>query len=304
MGNNINNITIYNSIILAAEKINNNKQHLNEVNFFPVPDNDTGTNLAHLMQRIRRDIELKEDIKEMLKLVSDSAVIGSRGNSGAIFSQFLQGFEEKCPNKSSLEVAELIDCFDSGKTYAYKALNNPMEGTILTAIASFSDSLKKLKNKEMTIEEIFSNSYSALEKTVKNTKHMLESQVKSQREDAGALGFMYFVQGFLTGILGENSEIIYTEDDDILEYSLSEINEEHVVDKYQFCTEILLKNSSQIEKSELQKILEKYGNSMVITENKTYRRVHIHTNTPDEVVETLGTMGDIIEVKADDMILQ
>ncbi len=289
---------------MAAEEIKVNKNHLNEVNYFPVPDNDTGENLSHLMQRIAMDIRQKDNIKDMLKIVSDSSIKGSRGNSGAIFSQFFQGFEESCPDKTSLYISELVACFISGSEYAYQALKDPVEGTILTAIASFSQSLKAYSNSDNSLELIFDNSFKSLQSTVEKTKYVLKTKVATQKEDAGALGFMYFVQGFIRGLKGEESQQSNDDYIDILNASPIKMDAYHLVDDFKYCTEILLKNNGSIQKEELINILKEYGQSIVMTENKNFRRVHIHTNDPQKVIEILSDLGEIVEVKADDMVLQ
>lgn len=295
---------IYNAILLAAEEIKINKNHLNEVNYFPVPDNDTGENLAHLMQRIARDIRKKDNIKDMLNMVSDSSIKGSRGNSGAIFSQFFQGFEEKCPDKDSLYISELVACFESGSKYAYSALEKPVEGTILTAISSFAESLKSFDKMDTSLEDIFDNAFRNLQSTVEKTKYILKAKVDVQKEDAGALGFMYFVQGFIKGIKGKEASQTSGEYLDILDETALIKDSYHIVDDFKYCTEILLKNSIEIQKQELIHSLKKYGESIVITENKNFRRIHIHSNDPREVIDYLSHLGQILEVKADDMVLQ
>ncbi|MGO4936496.1 DegV family protein [Fundicoccus sp. Sow4_H7] len=296
--------TIYNSILLGIEKIEENKNYLNEINYFPVPDNDTGENLNHLMQRIKKEIRKKESVKDILRIVSDAAIKGSRGNSGAIFSQFFQGLEEGCPDKTVINTSELIECFRFGSEYAYSALENPVEGTILTAFSTFYENLKVYRDEQRHVESIFEESYKKLKLTVEETKYTLKSKTSIHKVDAGALGFMYFVRGFIDGINGKEAN------ENNLDYI--NINKEvktnkfdfHIVDNFRYCTEVLMRNDKYIEKSNLQNLLKKYGDSIVITENKNYRRTHIHTNEPRQIIEILSDLGEIIEVKADDMILQ
>lgn len=300
----ITSSSIYSALVLASEQIMINKDRLNEVNYFPVPDNDTGDNLSHLMQRIRKEIRKEENIKDILKSVSDAAIKGSRGNSGAIFSQFFQGFEYKCPDTTSLNVSELINCFDSGSEYAYDALENPVEGTILTAMSDFSASLQLFKNIEIGIESILEKSYEKLQKTIEKTKYQMNRKVGSKNVDAGALGFMYFIEGFISGIKGKKADKANDDYIEIISETPIEIHDYHIVDNYKYCTEILLKNKKSVQKEDLKDIIKKYGDSIIITENKTYRRTHIHTNDPQKVIDILRDFGEIVEVKADDMILQ
>ena len=300
----ITSSSIYNGFLLATEQIMLNKDYLNEVNYFPVPDNDTGENLSHLMQRIREEIREEENIKDILKSVSNAAIKGSRGNSGAIFSQFFQGFEYKCPDTTSLHLSELINCFESGSEYAYDSLENPVEGTILTAISDFSASLQLFKNNEIGTGSIFEKSYEELQKTVEKTKYQMKTKVGSQKVDAGALGFMYFVEGFISGIKGKKANKTNNDYIEIIRETHIKTHDYHIVDNYKYCTEILLKNKKSVQKEDFKDILKKYGDSIVITENKTYRRTHIHTNDPQKLIDIFREFGDIVEVKADDMILQ
>lgn len=300
----VTNNSIYNALLLGINQVKANKNHLNEMNFFPVPDNDTGENLSHLMQRIEREIVKEESIKDILKTVSDSAIKGARGNSGAIFSQFFQGFLEKCPDRTSLQMEELVACFESGTEYAYNALENPVEGTIITAMKNFSQVLAYYSEQEVSIAVILDESYKKLQKNVENTKFILYKNAKVKKEDAGALGFMYFIKGFIEGLKGMEYQNSNTEYLDILKETRLNTRDYHLKDKFKYCTEVLQKNNNDIQKNDLKKCLKKYGDSIVITENNSFRRTHIHSNNPQKIIQTLSLHGEILEVKADDMLMQ
>lgn len=296
---------IYKGIMGGAKNIILNTEKLNESNGFPVPDRDTGSNLSYLMYYILKNTTKSQDFNEFIESVTDAAILGARGNSGSIFSQFFRGFGIKKSSTNKIHISELSDFFKNGYEYAYKSIKNPMEGTILTAMRSFAESLDQ-NIKENDLVNIFEKSYQILEDTVEKTKYMLKEHTRSKYEDAGALAFLYFVKGFI-------DQAILNKEIDISEMGIEEktfyedLKVDHEMDmgiKNRFCTEVLIRRDSSNDRESLVKLLESIGDSLVINDNEKFMRIHVHTNRPDEVSKLMDKYGQILEVKSDDMKMQ
>lgn len=295
---------IYKSIMAGANNIIENSETLNEANGFPVPDSDTGYNLSYLMDYISRKVSLSDRISQLMENLSNAAISGARGNSGAIFSQFFTGFKSKSPDAELIESTSLVDCFKSGYEYAYKAISNPVEGTILTAMRSFAESLETYSNSEVDFQTSMDKAFTNLNATVAETKNTLKAQIDLKSEDAGALAFMYFIKGFKDNLFhkdGEKKEILDTVKIPKFK-NVEEVYEQDLT--FKFCTEILVNKNQDVNRSKLNEILNSYGDSVVISENESLLRVHVHTNAPDQVTKTMSKLGRIIETKADNMVMQ
>ena len=184
---------LYLALISGSHRIESHQQQLNLANGFPVPDQDTGSNLAYLFASIRRQLTKKESIKELLASLSDIALRRARGNSGAIFSQFFNGCYQASKTLSDeLVYSDLAILFDQGYFHALHGVKDPYEGTILTAMNSFRKTFSTAVEKTAG-QEPFTFTLALLRKTVEETKDMLPQQKAIQQPDAGALAFLYFV---------------------------------------------------------------------------------------------------------------
>ncbi len=250
---------------------------LNQANGFPVPDRDTGNNLSHLMHSILRELKTKDTIKTTLEEVSNLAIIGARGNSGAIFSQFFCGFSSSAPQTDCMTIDDLLACFEGGYNYAYRAISNPVEGTIIT-----------------------------FRETVQQTQKTLAVQRQLQTSDAGALAFLYFIEGFMKMIIDKVTD--YRPQIDILTDLPSEVYHDETAPlgniRHRYCTEVLLNKNSHYDRATLEGCLQRLGDSLVISESAELARIHLHTNVPAEMVKSTYQMGEILENKADDMRAQ
>lgn len=199
---------IYNSIIAGASNIIKHSEILNETNGFPLPDKDTGSNLSYLMKYIIRNLKKSSNLKTLMNNLSDAAILGARGNSGSIFSQFFVGFGKGIDNN-------ILDAFEQGYKFAYNSVKNPVEGTILTVMRDFKESTK-----DKSLEE----SVKKLKSSVKDTKSELKDFTENKYVDAGALAFQYFVEDFVEYYISEKEF-------EIIDYSLKSIDtESHIID--------------------------------------------------------------------------
>ena len=291
----LENKRMYEAIIHGARTVVEQKDLLNALNVFPVQDQDTGDNLSALMKSIIAQTKVGSTIDETLESLADAALIGSRGNSGLIFSQFLYGLTKTY--EGNPVYPEYITRIESGVAHAYNALNNPVEGTMITLMRKLSDLLKNNTQQTQNIEAFLLNINQQLKSALDNTKNELQVLKKHNVVDAGALGFTLFVEGFAESLLNKVPNTVIT--DITIQHEMTQVHE-HVEDMtYRYCTEVLMLTSTK--KENIMNQLKNFGDSLVAGETKRLKRVHIHTNTPEKIVETLRDHGQILETKVDDM---
>lgn len=290
---------LYNSLINGAKEVMNNRLYLNDINVFPVADGDTGSNLFSTMKSIVHHSELKENTKTTLESIADSAIIGARGNSGLIFAQYLQGFSEGITAETVITKEDFVSASKNGMEYAYQAVGNPVEGTILTTMTVFYNELSKELSNHDTFDTLLEKALKKVEDAVENTTDQLKVLKQSLVVDSGAKGFAYFIKGFLDGIQGRLISKEITEVEEII--PAIEQHDYTVVD-YRYCTEALIEQESDV--ADLKDLISDIGDSIVQVKGKRKTRLHIHTNDPAELFDRLSNHGKIIEQKVDDMVQQ
>lgn len=295
----LNGNDLYKMFEYGAVYVIEKRTHLNDINVFPVPDGDTGNNLVHTLKTILSESENSDSFIEQLDSISESALIGARGNSGVIFAQFVNGLRKASPNKEEIEISEFITMVEQGYLHTYNSLSNPVEGTILTIIKEFGDSLKVIFQKGVnSLQELFNYTYDLIAAALQNTTNQLDALKDKDVVDSGALGFTLFVKGMQSYF---NKETINTE-----VYEKVEIEDHHHFDAeitYRYCTEGLFKKNS-FNITDLKHDLENFGDSVVIADGNTRTRVHVHTNHPEKVFDMISSYGKIESQKADDMALE
>lgn len=290
----LDNKNIYDALILGADNVINQKELLNSINVFPIQDNDTGNNLSAMMQSIIQKAKLGQTIDETLHLVAEAALTGSRGNSGLIFSQFLYGLTKTFSTGDNTKNYQLR--FQSAVQYAYDAISNPVEGTMITLMKRLSQLLSEQMDTKR-LENSLTHIYENLKTTLDETTNSLEILKKHQVVDAGALGFMLFIEGFMQGILNQKSYELGINQKQVHPLHDQQTLSDHINNRY--CMEVLLKTCES--KLHLTTLLNNLGDSLVIGKQDELMRIHIHTNTPDIIIEKVKPLGMILETKVDDM---
>lgn len=298
--NYIDGIRLHRSVTAGLHKVVARQEYLNKINVFPVPDGDTGTNMAYTLTTIEEGVRNKiyKDIKSMSMAIADSALDGARGNSGAILAQFFVGFSDGIKDKAKLSSSDLADAVISAKNYAYDALIKPREGTILSVMKSWSDSLQKFSKKSTNISLMLSNGLKDAQKALINTPKQLDVLAKAGVVDAGAQGFVDLLEGVQE----------YVESGKIIESDLKVINDEFelnvaVNEKYRYCTECIILGT-ELPHRIIQERLMDAGNSIVLAGTKIKAKVHIHSDEPRKVFSICGEYGSVKDEKTDDMIKQ
>lgn len=294
----INGRDLYQMFNFGAYYIMKERSYLNDINVFPVADGDTGNNLLQTLRTIVVESKMEDSFSNTLDSISNSALIGARGNSGVIFAQFVNGLQKSNGTKDTVSMEEFTRLVENSFEQTYSSLSNPVEGTMITIMRDFSIALKKSLNTVKTIKEFFQSAYNKIKESLTDTTKMLDVLSENDVVDSGAMGFVLFVQGIVSYY--NNDEV------DITEYeNVEHIDEHHYQGEitYRYCTEGLVKYST-LEETKLKRDLEVYGDSLIIAQGKNRFRVHIHTNTPELVFQTLNKYGDLETQKIDDMKLE
>ncbi len=269
---------------------------LNDINVFPVPDGDTGNNLVHTMQTISRESEVSDSFAKTLDSISDSALIGARGNSGIIFAQFVNGLRMTAINKDKVSINEFTEMALNSVKYIYSSLSSPVEGTMLSVIKDWAEGLKNILTKVKSIQDYFKLAFKKAELSLERTKEQLAVLKKNNVVDSGALGFVLFLKGI-------NS---YFNEEEIEQLDFEELNIDYTHDfdekvSYRYCTEGLVEYKD-VSETEIKSALKDLGDSLVVVMGTHMFRVHIHTDKPELVFKRITVFGKIISQKVDDMI--
>jgi uncharacterized protein len=293
---------LYYTFIAGARKVIEHQVELNKINVFPVNDGDTGTNLASTIRAVVDSIHPHRSYKVTADRIAETTLVNARGNSGIIFAQFLYGMSTETGNFKTITIKQFAESIKNSVRYIYEAVANPVEGTMLTVIKDWANYIYDNRNRITDFNQLFISSVGVLNKSLIATKSKLAVLTKANVVDAGARGFVFFVEGIIDFITNRNlKDLIQVK----AETALFEKIEESIPEKVdlRYCTEALIKNSS-IDNKSLLPILEKYGNSIVIAGSDKMRRLHLHTNNPAGLFGELRNTGTLAFQKADDMIRQ
>lgn len=296
----LDGIRLYRSFLAGIRKVVSRQDYLNKINVFPVPDSDTGTNLAYTLLTIEDGVSnnVHSSIDLMSATIADTALDGARGNSGAIMAQFLVGFNEGIENKKQLEVHDFAGAAEVGMKYAYDALADPREGTMVTVIADWVSSLKKNALETDDFKELLGNSLKDAQQSVIDTPKKLDVLAKAGVVDAGGQGFVDVLEGIQDYIYSGSIEKA-----DSVKMSIVEEQNIEFDSTFRYCTEMLIKGEDINRINLKDKLLEK-GGSLVLAGSKHKVRVHIHTDTPKEIFQIAKEFGELSNEKADDMVQQ
>ncbi|BAX81443.1 DAK2 domain-containing protein [Labilibaculum antarcticum] len=293
---------LYYAFIAGGNQILKNQVEINRINIFPVNDKDTGTNLASTVRSVIDNIKPHKSYKTTVSNIADAALIGARGNSGVIFAQFLHGLNRETLNKPIITLTEFAESVKRSIPYIYEAIANPVEGTMLTVIKEWSDFLNSKKDAIPDFADVIIDSLAVLEKSLAETNTKLQALSKTDFVDAGAKGFVLFIEGIIGFIKNRNIRNLAVEStQNVSLVHSNELTEEEIT--FRFCTEAIIKNIRQ-SKSELQKFLSQNGDSVVVAGSESICRIHVHTNNPAELFHQLKEIGTITLQKVDDMLRQ
>lgn len=281
------------------------QDELNKINVFPVPDGDTGTNLALTVDSIGVRIQqLKtRHVGELLIKAADAALDGARGNSGAIVAQFFQGLADSCEDKQRLLPKDLVKGFQAGAEYARSAISKPKSGTILTLIDAVAKDLAEYheKNPERDFVPMLNNAVDRAQVVLAGTQQQLEVLRRAGVVDAGAKGFLLLLEG-IGNFLSQGSlrAVPVPRADPDAAATLTGFEAQEGDIEHRFCTECLV-HGEQIDHRKLRERLSEIGSSMIVAGTPRKTKIHIHVDEPSAVFHIAGEFGELTGRKADDM---
>jgi uncharacterized protein len=259
------------------------------------------TNLASTMRSIVNAAEPQENLKLTAVALADAALVGARGNSGIIFAQFLYGFSNEIKEEQTLTVKAFAEYMKNAVKYAYEAIANPVEGTMISVIKDWAEYIYILKD---TLDDFLKLLLDGLKKAMESlslTTQQMAVLAKNNVVDAGAKGFVVFLEGMFDYFKSGQLKVTFDTSKIEIAESLETINHEELT--YRFCTEALI-DGKDMTRENLAKIMAPYGDSMVIAGSPTKMRIHIHTDEPWKLFEEVSSVGTIAYKKVDDMVLQ
>ncbi len=293
---------LYYTFIAGAKKVIENQVELNRINVFPVSDGDTGTNLASTIRSVIESLHPHRSYKITADRIAEATLMNARGNSGIIFAQFFYGLSAETGEFKSVTLKQFAESIQRSVRYIYEAVANPVEGTMLTVIKDWADYIYKSQHKFADFNNLLLSSYEILKTSLLETKSKLEILARNNVVDAGAKGFVFFVEGIIEFINNRNiKELILSKTETPSFQKINEVVSEKIDLRY--CTEAIIKNCTRDSRF-LTGTLENYGNSIVIAGSDKVKRLHVHTNTPADLFNELRNYGTITFQKADDMIRQ
>ncbi len=301
--------------ILFARMINsgatNLKAHakeINDLNVFPIPDGDTGDNmLMTMMGGVHHDTSSCESLCEMAERVSSGMLLSARGNSGVILSQFFEGIKNGFIGLQTADTKEIGEAFRYGVKQAYSSVMTPTEGTILTVVR---EATEYACEQNTDTPEAFLNAFiDEAKRSLARTPELLPVLKKAGVVDSGAAGLIYIVDGMMRAVIGEDIADFSEVSEQTQELDLDAFNEDSVLE-FGYCTELLVRlqnaktDISTFDVKVITDYLQTVGDSIVAVRNGSIVKLHVHTMTPQKVLDFCQQYGEFLKVKIENMSLQ
>ena len=294
--------------LTASHYLEKNEEVINTLNVFPVPDGDTGTNMSLTLRSVVEGLIGVEGlpVHQILQLISKNALLGARGNSGVILSQFLVGFTDSIDHRSGIDGKLLSKALAQGVKEAYRVVGDPKEGTILTVMHAAANRARELKDRDLKVisEEMFKSASEVLAQT----PEMLPALKEAGVVDAGGLGFVYILQAIADVLSGKRAlprktqELLDEGLERMREHAKGEIKLKGIeeVPRRRYCLEFALRGRS-LPLNELKGGIMDEAESVLIIGNAKIGHLHLHTNEPGAILRKVARYGEISQVKIDDM---
>ena len=302
------------AFLAGANQLNARKDVINELNVFPVPDGDTGTNMTMTILSAAKELSAVENdnLKGILKAMSGGALRGARGNSGVILSQLIRGFTKELQEVKVIDSLVLAKAFQRAVETAYKAVMKPKEGTILTVAKGMADKIMELSPTEEEILPLIEKVYAHGEEVLKETPELLPVLKEAGVVDSGGAGLMAVMEGALRSLRGEeitlNLELTENAAVSALTGERKNRGDISTADiRFGYCTEFMVNGNHPFTDEEvdaLRTYLSGIGDSIVCFSDEDLIKVHVHTNHPGEAFEKGLTMGYLSKMKIDNMRLE
>lgn len=295
--------------LAGAKNLENKKEWINELNVFPVPDGDTGTNMTMTIMAAAKEVSAieKPDMEKLAKAISSGSLRGARGNSGVILSQLFRGFTKGIRDKDEIDIHTLAAAMEKAVETAYKAVMKPKEGTILTVARGVADKAGELvEDGREDLSEFMQEVISHAEYVLSQTPEMLPVLKQAGVVDSGGQGLVEVLRGCYDAFLGKEIEL------DLSDFrpasAVAKVEQQDEVDiKFGYCTEfiILLSKTFNIKhEMDFKEYLESIGDSIVVVADDDVVKVHVHTNDPGLAIQKALKYGALSNLKIDNMRLE
>ena len=308
----INGIQLRDAFVSGANNISNNRQQVDALNVFPVPDGDTGTNMSMTINAAKRELlNMKDDItvETVSKKAASALLRGARGNSGVILSLLFRGFAKGLEEKESADAKDIALALELGVAAAYKAVMKPTEGTILTVARLAAEHAKELVNsqEEISVQQMWAEILSAAKDALAKTPELLPVLKKAGVVDAGGQGFVDIWEGMKVVIDGNAPISAEDEQQKVNEKKAqgiaAEFNEEDIT--FTYCTEFIVnKDDPNADPRGLRAYLESIGDCVVVVDDEEIIKCHVHTNDPGNAIQAALKLGYLTSMKIDNMRVQ
>lgn len=293
---------LHGAVLYGCESIISQCELLNSINIFPVADRDTGSNLTSTAKAVITYSTVKSSIDETLESIAEASLLGARGNSGMIFSQFFNGLTQENTPDNQIDLRQFKQRLIHAASSVRNALLSPVEGTMLTIMESWAALLNQSANQFSCFNQAMRHLLPDLKHAVERTTETLAALKATHLVDAGALGFYHFVDGFSQFLLNP-AQAIQVERAPVFEHTTHETLDASAPPAYRYCTEGIVRGHD-LSQDALTALLSKQGDSIVLSGTKNVYRFHLHTDTPWHVFTQLIEFGTIEHPKVDDMLRQ
>lgn len=291
------------SIKAGCIKLEHNRDKVDLLNVFPVPDGDTGTNMYLTLLSAVKEAEKNIDkpLGKITKAASMGSLMGARGNSGVIMSQIFRGIAKVLESKEQASSMDIALALKAGSDTAYKAVMKPVEGTILTVIREIAAACENEAKKQGDIVACLLAGIQKGYETLERTPLMLPVLKEAGVVDAGGQGLLFFLEGIVEG-LAEHKEIELETYKDLIVSRDETIVRKDIDIEFKYCTELLIIGSSNSDLEDIRDHLGPLGDSMLVVGDEDIIKVHIHSNHPGKVLETCLQWGDLSDIKINNML--
>lgn len=302
----INGIIFKQMVINGANNLANHSKYVDQLNVFPVPDGDTGTNMSMTMTAGAKELVALEEasIGKVAKVLSRGLLMGARGNSGVILSQLFRGFATGLEGKDEANIEEVAMALESGVKTAYKAVMKPIEGTILTVARESSEAAVAKYESVESIEELYQLVVDEMQVSLNRTPELLPVLKEVGVVDSGGQGLLYIIEGFLKALKGETITL-EAQTQTTQEAAQTALSSEEV--EFGYCTEFIIRLEEgriPFKEDVFRGRLEKLGNSIVVVQDEDIVKVHVHTLTPGDALNLAQKHGEFVKLKIENMTEQ
>ena len=290
--------------VSGANNLQNNKDLVDKLNVFPVPDGDTGTNMSLTISYAIKELAKvqNDNVTDIGKALSKGSLMGARGNSGVILSQIIRGIAKSVEGKENLNVIDLANAFKNGSDTAYKAVIKPIEGTILTVVRESGEYAENIAQEDMDMIEFLELVVEKANESLNKTPELLKALKEAGVVDSGGKGLVLIYEGMLSSLKGNNIELVEGGISSDTNVSVEQnISTEDI--KFQYCTEFILE-TNKVDDLTVRERFMKYGDSLAVVGDEGVIKVHVHTNDPGLAIQEALSYGQLLTIKVENMKLQ